>query len=269
MSDIDNNLDGFENLNRDTFIKIIRAVSESIQDSKELLTKAEIMKYFKDLHLTETQQQLIYDYFKKLWKDRDTETSKAQSQSELSVHQSEHGKENDITLQNSQFFQMYLKEMQGIKPCMPNEEEKLYSQLTAGSKEALHKLSDQWLPRVYQIAKESVTAKKELADAVQEGNLAVFLTLNDMLGSGRSVDFKLILEQAAKKAIETYLRSAAEAEDMDQSLLAKAALVYEAQKVLAQELQRMPTIEELEQYTRIAAEELEDLLALSNTSNNQ
>ncbi len=49
---------------------------------------------------------------------------------------------------------------------------------------------------------------------------------------------------------------------MDQSLLAKAALVYEAQKYLAEQLQRLPSAAELSQYTKIAEEELKDLLSM-------
>lgn len=268
MSDLEKNTDKFENLNRDTFIRTIRVVTELIKDSKDLLNKAEIMEYFKELHLTEPQQELIYDYFKKIWEDRSAMSPKlkVQEQSDITLHQSGQDKQNEMTMHNPHFFQMYLKEMEEIKPCTPEEEEILYDQLLAGNREAMQKLSDQWLPRIYRMAEECVAAEKELADAVQEGNLAVFMSLNHMLGSGQNVDFKFVLEQAAKKAIEAYLCSAAEAADMDQSLLAKAALVYEAQKVLAQEFQRMPTIEELEQYTRISAEEMEDLLALSDTS---
>ena len=44
-------------------------------------------------------------------------------------------------------------------------------------------------------------------------------------------------------------------------------MVHEAKKFLAQELQRMPAIEELSQYTKISVEELEDLLALSKDDN--
>jgi len=267
MSDLEKNTDKFENLNRDTFIKTIRVVAESIKDSKDLLNKTGIMEYFKELHLTEPQQELIYDYLKKMWEDRSALSPKlkVQEQSEITLHQSGQDKQDEMTMHKPHFFQMYLKEMEEIKPCTPKEEEILYDQLLAGNREAMQKLSDQWLPRIYRMAKECVTVEKELADAVQEGNLAVFMSLNHMLGSGRNVDFKFVLEQAAKEAIEAYLCSAAEAADMDQSLIAKAALVYEAQKVLAQEFQRMPTIEELEQYTRISAEELEDLLALSET----
>ena len=70
MSDLEKNTDKFENLNRDTFIKTIRVVAESIKDSKDLLNKTGIMEYFKELHLTEPQQELIYDYLKKMWEDR-------------------------------------------------------------------------------------------------------------------------------------------------------------------------------------------------------
>ena len=94
----------------------------------------------------------------------------------------------------------------------------MYDQLLAGNREAMQKLSDQWLPRIYRMAKECVTVEKELADAVQEGNLAVFMSLNHMLGSGRNVDFKFVLEQAAKEAGEA-ARKAAEAAAREQAVL--------------------------------------------------
>lgn len=55
--------------------------------------------------------------------------------------------------------------------------------------------------------------------------------------------------------------------DMDQSLLAKAALVYEAQKYLAEQMQRMPSTEELSQYTKITVSEMEDILTILEKGN--
>ena len=71
-----------------------------------------------------------------------------------------------------------------------------------------------------------------------------------------------MLAKAAKDAIDDYVRKRKADADMDQSLLAKAALVYEAQKYLAEQLQRLPSAAELSQYTKIAEEELKDLLSM-------
>ncbi len=253
-------------IDQDIFIETVRSVSEIMKASENVITQDRVAEYFKDLNLSETQQKMVYDYLQQR-----QEPGHGLTEQEIDAIENSGQKNQAASQQAGQYhsplFQMYLRELEQITPCVPQEEELLYRQLIAGDKEAVHKLSDQWLPRIYKIAKECAAGPKDFADAVQEGNLAVFLVLNDMLGSGEYTDFKLVLEQTAKEAMEEYLREAAAAEDMDHSLLAKAALVHEAKKFLAQELQRMPAIEELSQYTKISVEELEDLLALSKDDN--
>ena len=128
----------------------------------------------------------------------------------------------------------------------------------------MQKLSEQWIYKVTELVKLKVQAvgKKEAADLIQEGNMGVFLALQQMLGSGKEADFEMMLAKAAKDAIDDYVRKRKADADMDQSLLAKAALVYEAQKYLAEQLQRLPSAAELSQYTKIAEEELKDLLSM-------
>ena len=102
---------------------------------------------------------------------------------------------------------------------------------------------------------------------IQEGNIAVFLALQQMLGCGKKINFEKELMMKARNAMDEYSKKMMKDTDMDQSLLAKAALVYEAQKYLAEQMQRMPSIEELSQYTKITVSEMEDILTLLEKGN--
>lgn len=105
-------------------------------------------------------------------------------------------------------------------------------------------------------------APKECADMIQEENIGVLIALQKLSPSGKKVDFEKELTTAAGCTMEAYVQKTHTDADMDQSLLTKAAFVYEARRYLSEQLQRLPSGEELGQYTKIPDTELENILAL-------
>lgn len=246
-----------KDIKKDLLTEKIRSVAEIVNASDNQLSKEEISAYFEDIDLTDEQRELIYQYLKEIV--RSTEDGQKTEE----VPSSAQNSEREVRIPQSTYFQMYLKDIEGIRRYTKEEEDALYKKLIAGDQAAVHQLSEQWLVQIYELAKRYVADEKEFADAIQEGNMGVFLALNQMLGSGKIVDFRQVLMEAAQEAMNDYLLDAAAAKDMDHSLLAKASLVYEAQKFLAENLQRMPTTAELSQYTRLPEEELLDIFAMS------
>lgn len=247
MKDVDKNL----------FMETLRSAAQAAAASEKPIAKEEIAAYFKDMDLSDEQQELVYQY---LQKPLENHTESAGIQENCDIETAE------VELPKTVFFQMYLEDIRSVQVCTPQEEEAWYQRLAAGEDTAVQQLSGQWLARVLQLARKLAPSTEELADVVQEGNMGIFLTLSALLGAGRQMDYEMYqktLEDAAKEAMEAYLLDTQTAEDMQQSILAKAALVHEAQAHLAEEFQRVPTMEELSQYTKLTVEELEDILAMS------
>lgn len=271
---------------RNLFMEMVQSLKETVRTSDRTLTKSEIAVYFKDTGLSEDQQELVYEYLydsakqgadlQKRPEEGDSTAPKAEGadpdtadgavwkgQSIIRLAEEAKNESESVTkLPQSAFFQLYLKDMQKIQPCTEQEEDRLYDQLVRGEKTAVQKLSEQWMLRTLELAKNYTVHADHLQDVIQEGNMAVFLTLSNLLGSGTETDFRKTIKEAAADAMETYEKEAEAAKDMDHSLLAKAALIYEAQKFLAESLQRMPSAAELSQYTRLKETELEDILSM-------
>ena len=256
---------------QNTFMETVRSVAEIIKTAKTPLTKDEILEYLQDMELSKEQQELVYQYLVKA-PQNERESRNAEQNTEHHTFKEtakEIAKEADgAALPKSVFFQMYLTELEGIKPCSEAEEDALYAQLISGEKTAVEKLSHQWLPRVLHLARKRSVASEHLQDVIQEGNLGLFLALQELSGSGKKVDYRAVLTEAVEEAMEAYLLDTENAVDNTESILAKATLVREAQKYLAGEWQRMPTTEELSEYTRLPVEELEDILAMSKENRN-
>ena len=244
-------------IDKGMFMETLRSVAEIAKASELPLSKEEIAGYFKDMDLSDEQQELVYQYLLRPQEDEQQADGAGMQETDADA---------EVELPKTVFFQMYLEDLRGVKPCTQKEEEALYGRLAAGEEAVLRKLLDQWLPRVLQLAQTQAPSTEELADVIQEGNMGVFLALSGLLGSGTKMDYaayKETLLDAAKEAMEAYLLDTAAAVDMQQSVLAKASLVHEAQKFLAEEFQRMPTMAELSQYTKLPEEELGDILAMS------
>lgn len=267
MADKAGNLGNCAKLDKDAFIKAIRSAAGMVKSAKGSavsVSKESIEKCFEGMELAEGQKELIFQYLENpQLVDMKENIKMHRHPVGLEVNLKEDKKKSKDGLMDTVFFKMYQEDLEKIKACTPDEEEELYSRLLSGDRLALHKLSDQWQVRVLELAKSIRIPEKELADAIQEGNLGVFFALKELLGLGKNVCVKEELEKAALQAIEAYLYSTAAAKDMDDSLIAKAVLVHEAKEYLAEELLRLPTMEELSQYTKLPIEELEDILAYS------
>lgn len=237
-------------LEKDSFKEILHSLDEMRKASGTPLAKDVIEESFRGLGLSKQQQALVYEYLHTPQEEISGTDSKAAG--------------GQAKLPDTALFKFYFEDLKQIPQLAQQEEEILYKNLISGDKIAVQKLSEQWIPKVTELAKAQVQAagKKEAADLIQEGNMGVFLALQQMLGSGKIIDFEWELAQAAKKAMESYVQKIKADADMGESLLSKAALVYEAQTYLAKQLQRLPSAAELSQYTKIAEAELEGLLTM-------
>lgn len=239
-------------MDRKLFMEALHELKEFMQHEKTIPGKKEVDAYLNRINLTDEQKELVYRYL------IESAVSGQEGQEEQQIKK----KDTPADLPKTVFFQMYLKDLQKIEPCSEQEEKILYERLAAGDRTVIHELSDQWLPKILEIVRSYDMEAKEMEDAVQEANMGVFLALGSMLGKGK-MNYNEQLQKAAKDAVETYLSASAAVKDMDDSLVAKAALVYEAQKYLAEEFLRMPTIAELSQYTKLSEHELENILAMA------
>ena len=235
-------------LDQNTFMETIREVGEIIRTSQEPLSKDEILNYFDKMELNETQKQMVLEYLLK--------PQEAEVESEIPV-------DNDSTedaLPNSPVFQMYLEEIQELEVCSGEELEDLYEELLEGEVESIRKISDSWMMRVVDIAKELSVTPEDFSDVIQEGNMGLFMKLSELCGSQESVDVDQALEAAIFMAMKAYVQELNDEDQVENSIVGKATLVNEARKYLMEENSQEPTVEELVHYTHMDEKELGEIL---------
>ncbi len=110
-------------------------------------------------------------------------------------------------------------------------------------------------------------------EIIAEGNVGL-MTAMQIIGQNRqeyilkngSLDYEKFfgtLNLEITHAMEIYIDEMTESKDWESAMLAKTNLLHEAAKYMAEEMGRMPTVEELSEYTKISRDEIKDIMGLS------
>lgn len=242
---------------QNTFMETIKNVAEIIKMSEKPMSEAEMLQYFDDMELNEEQKMLVLDYLMNPTDEEETRLLAADEGELPDGKEIEDGVENP-SLQ-SKVFSMYLEELAFLPQYTEKEKEELYKKLLQGEEKTIETLSAVWLKKVLTIAKTYIEPKLNVEDLVQEGNMALFIKLQELCGSKAKADVEKLLEEAVEKGIMDYVSEVNGERELENTVLGKIGLVNEARKLLAEEKGQVPTIEELSEYTKIPVEELEDI----------
>ena len=249
---------------RVTFMETLHSVQEIIRTSGEPMERQEVIAYFKDMELSQEQEEMVYEFLQlppealeeKSYEDVDEEAA------EREVEDFQKGAASESEeIEKGTHFQMYLDEINEIKTLESGEEEKLYEKLLAGDNSVIADISTQWLKRVITIAEQYKGKGYLLDDLVQEGNIGFLMCLNELLGKQHEENISEQLTMSVKMAIEEYLDEESGEEQQGETILAKVSLVHEARKWLKKEKGTEPSLQELVEYTKIPEEEMMDILS--------
>lgn len=240
----------FDMLDQNTFMETIREVAEIIRTSDKPLSREEILRYFDTMDLNETQENMVLEY---LLTPQTEENAEDVEKTPESVTEE---------FPESPVFQMYLDEIKELTVCSEAELEDLYEDLLEGDTESIRKISDSWMFKVLEMAKELSVAAEDFPDLVQEGNMGLFMKLSEICGTQEKMDVAQVLEASVFMVMKAYMEELGGEDNVENTMVGKATLVNEARKYLMEENGQEPTLLELENYTHMQGEELEDILNL-------
>lgn len=246
-------------LDRNKFMETLRSVAEIARVSQQPLSKEEIDSYFSNMELTREQQEMIYQYLQNPQSEEDVQ----EDQEESNDNNVQSEEENNNNYEESKFLQMYLEEIKDIPRLSSEDKKKAYDKLLEGDATALSRISDHWLQEVVILAKEYERYDRNMEDLIQEGNMGLITGMNHLHGSKQVIDVEQYLKESVQQAIENYIDEMNDEDDWENTVIAKSNLIYEAKKALAEDMGRMPTVQELCDYTRLTQEEIEEILKLS------
>lgn len=243
-------------VDQNTFMDTVRAVAEIIRTAESPLSEAEIQGYFEDMELDTEQKRIVMEYLK-----NPADPKQEQEQRESVPEEGEDGQ-----AQKSVVFRMYLDELANIPKYSEQEKRKLYEALLQGDSQVIPRIADIWLGRVLQIAEGYIEPKLHVEDLVQEGNMALFVKLQELCGMYKESDVEARLVQAVEEGIASYASQMNGEREREHAVLGKINLVHEARKLLEEENGSLPTVEELSEYTKMSVGELKDILDMIETA---
>lgn len=132
---------------------------------------------------------------------------------------------------------------------------------------------ENYLQKVVELAGKYQKRNVAMDEIIAEGNVGL-MTAMQIIGQNRqeyilkngSLDYEKFfgtLNLEITHAMEIYIDEMTESKDWESAMLAKTNLLHEAAKYMAEEMGRMPTVEELSEYTKISRDEIKDIMGLS------
>lgn len=254
---------------QNTFMETVNSVKEIMRIAETPMSETEILAYFEDMDLDEKQKQLVLAYLLNP-ENEEVGTPDISEESEAEADgQNQDGPAEEEESGNSKVFQMYLEELALLPKYSHAEKTEFYEKLLQGDAEMMETILAVWLEKILNIAQKYMEPKLNVEDLVQEGNMALVVKLQELLGSMAKMDIEEELSKAVEAGIVNYVSGIRDERELEDALVGKVSLVHAAKKLLTEENGHAPTMEELSEYTKMTVEELNDLEDLMKEGKNE
>lgn len=238
-------------LDKSKFMEMLGDLTEIAATQGNSLTPEEIKEYFKELELNEEHYNLIYAFL-------------AEKQVNVNGYESkEPEQEEQLNEEDSIYLKMYMKELKTLEKLTKDEEMVLLREVQNEIPGARERLVHVWLPKVVRIAKKYKNQGVFLEDLIQEGNIGLLGAVDNLTLLGEGIDAPEYLKNQISRAMEMTIDENMGEDDLETTVVGRSNLIKEASNVLAEDLGRVATLEELSDYTKLSREEIQDILTLS------
>lgn len=162
------------------------------------------------------------------------------------------------------FYQMYLDELEGIPACTPEEEIMLLNQIKQGDEQAKQRLMEGNLKFLTDIVKTYAGRGLPMEDLVQEANMAMLLLLNQFAAeSENNGTFHEQLKTQIDAALQGAIEDQTQAKNVEEELLARVNVLKDVAQMMAEQLGREATVEELAGRMKMTVDEIKAIMKLT------
>ena len=158
------------------------------------------------------------------------------------------------------FYEMYLEEMELIRPLDQEEEKRVLAAAAGADKEARNRLVEGYLAKALAVAKEYEGKELPVSDLVQEANMALMMAASEYDGSQ---DWPAFLEIKIRQAIEAALMEQKSEAEIEENMAARVNVLQTVSQVMAKELGREATVDELAEKMKMTPDEIKDIMKLA------
>ena len=169
---------------------------------------------------------------------------------------------------------MYLEELEGVAEAGPEEELALLERLAAGEAEAAGRLIEGNLKRVLAYAREYEGKGLPMNDLVQEANMALTalaaewarLAAEGTASAGEKTErenFQELLRRRVRESLQAAVDEQQRESEIEENVTARVNVLQEVSRVMAGELGREATVDELAQKMKMTADEIRDIMKIT------
>lgn len=212
------------------FAAILKNVTRTARENKNIITSEEVKKAFSDLELDEKQFEMVFEYLKG---------------HKIGVDEEAVFTDEDLSEEEKNYLDDYIESLNALPEFSDGEKEAIAIAALAGEKDAQEKLITMYLPLVVDVARMYSEQGVFLEDLIGEGNVALTkgVTMLDAVGEPSEVEgflYKLMLD-----AMENIIQENLAEDTGSQKVLKLVQEVADKAKELADDLRRKVTVKEL------------------------
>ena len=162
------------------------------------------------------------------------------------------------------FYQMYLEELEELTEVGAEEEKNLLARLSGGDGDAGKRLIEGNLKKALALAKEYDGKGLPMNDLVQEANMALTALVME-LGDGENpeMEFEELLEKRVRESLQAAVDEQQRESEIEENVTARVNVLQEVSRVMAGELGREATVDELAQKMKMTADEIRDIMKIT------
>lgn len=269
------------------FLEMLEEIKMIARSQQGRLTQEEVKQYLSDMELSDEQIRAVFQYLGAnniqvegyLYIPSEKEREETAAKIENAVERKKEGRREkedteapavDRAERNRRIYQ---QELAALKNSMSGDIEECITHFLQGEDILRNRIIEGHLELVMKKAEEYKNRSVLQEEVIAEGNLGLLAGM-EVIARNRErywaedgrpdLDaFVETLNQEVTQAMECYIDEMTEEKDWENTVLAKTNLLHEAAKYMTEEIGRVPTREELSEYTKISLEEIEQIMGLS------
>ena len=158
------------------------------------------------------------------------------------------------------FYEMYLEEMGGITPLTEQEKKALLKETARGDAGARSRLVEGSLRHVLDLVSGYEGRELPMSDIVQEANTALMLAAIEY---DESEAWDGLVERRVREAVELALQEQKAEAEMEETMAARVNVLQTVSQMMAKELGREATLQELAAKMKMTEDEIKDIMKLA------
>lgn len=275
------------------FLELLEDLKEIARAQNNFLTKEEMKRYLGDMEMSEKQWNAVCQYLgayqiqiqgyeyvpdpiSESKGDHSANGVFHQTAAEDVEHpQNSHSRKtrSSAGMGSSKIQKHYRRDLQNLPSDRQNVPIQAISSFLSGDFRHREQIIESRLCQVMEIADQYTQYSLPLEELIAEGNLGLLYGMMKaeadrekfILPDG-TVDvqaFLKLLEREVINAIEQLINQETESKGQETAMLAKTNLLHESAKYLTEENGKIPTVQELSDYTHVPSEEIRQIMGLS------